>query len=279
MKTLFAVVASLLSVVASAQYYYKDIIGTKESSDLISVYRKNNVQSVSLKSYTIDNTPIENLSVQQAFSPATQTLRTVTKSDYLPASFLTTYFDENGRVLKTTDSTAGGAVNTTVYTYTTAGLVSSIATTFGDSLASLKSDEHRWQFDAQGRVSRMLRIRNGKDTSVINFKQDNAGNVIEEQETVRFIKEEPVYYFYDAKNRLTDIVRYNKKAARLLPEQMFEYTANNVLVQRTTIPQNSDNYLVWRYRFDDKGLKTAEEVFNKQKELTGKVEYIYTFSK
>lgn len=279
MKTLFAVVASLLSVVASAQYYYKDIIGTKESSDLISAYRKNNVQSVSLKSYTIDNTPIENLSVQQAFSPATQTLRTITKSDYLPASFLTTWFDENGRVLKTTDSTAGGAVNTTIYSYNNAGQLASIATTFGDSLATLKSDEHRWQFDAQGRVSRMLRIRNGKDTSVINVKLDNAGNVIEEQETVRFIKEEPVYYFYDAKNRLTDIVRYNKKAARLLPEQMFEYTANNVLVQRTTIPQNSDNYLVWRYRFDDKGLKTTEEVFNKQKELTGKVEYIYTFSK
>lgn len=279
MKTLFAVVASLLSVVASAQYYYKDIIGTKESSDLISAYRKNNVQSVSLKSYTIDNTPIENLSVQQAFSPATQTLRTITKSDYLPASFLTTWFDENGRVLKTTDSTAGGAVNTTIYSYNNAGQLASIATTFGDSLATLKSDEHRWQFDAQGRVNRMQRIRNGKDTSVINVKLDNAGNVIEEQETVRFIKEEPVYYFYDAKNRLTDIVRYNKKAARLLPEQMFEYTANNVLVQRTTIPQNSDNYLVWRYRFDDKGLKTTEEVFNKQKELTGKVEYIYTFSK
>lgn len=279
MKTLFAVVASLFTFVASAQYYYKDIIGTKESSDLISAYRKNNVQSVSLKSYTIDNTPIENLSVQQEFSPATQTLRTITKSDYQPASFLTTHFDENGRVLKTTDSTAGGAVNTTVYTYNNAGQLSSIATRFGDTLATLKSDEHRWQFDAQGRVSRMLRIRNGKDSSVINFKLDNAGNVIEEQETVRFIKEEPIYYFYDAKNRLTDIVRYNKKAARLLPEQMFEYTANNLLVQRTTIPQNSDNYLVWRYRFDDKGLKTAEEVFNKQKELTGKVEYIYTFSK
>ena len=279
MKTLFSVVISFLSISASAQYYYKDIVGTKESSDLIGSYRKNNVQTVSLKSYTIDNTPIETLSVQQEFSPAGQTLRTVTKTDYLPASYLTTLFNEQGQELKTTDSVAGGSVNTTLYRYNNAGQISSILTTFGDPQATLKSDEHLWEFDAQNRVSRMVRIRNSKDTSIVSFKLDNAGNVIEEQETVRFLKQEPVYYFYDGKNRLTDIVRYNKKAARLLPEQMFEYATNNQLVQRTTIPQNSDNYLIWRYRFDEKGLKTAEEVFNKQKELTGKVEYSYTFSK
>jgi len=74
-------------------------------------------------------------------------------------------------------------------------------------------------------------------------------------------------------------VRYNKKAARLLPEQMFEYATSNQLVQRTTIPQNSSDYLIWRYQFDNKGLKTGEEIFNKQKELTGRVEYIYAFAK
>lgn len=279
MKTLFSVVVSLLSLSASAQYYYKDIMGTKESSELIDSYRKNNVQAVTLKSYTIDNTLIEGLSVQQAFSPAQQTLRTITKSDYLPASYLTTYFDETGRVVKTTDSTAGSFVNTTVYTYNNAGQVATISTMFGDSLTSLKSDVHIWQYDPQNRISRMLRVKNQKDTSVINFKLDNAGNVIEEQETVRYLKEEAFYYYYDAKNRLTDIVRYNKKAARLLPEQMFDYTAANQVARRTTVPQNSDDYLVWRYRFNEKGLKSAEEIYNKQKELTGKVEYIYTFGK
>lgn len=278
MKLVFSVVAAaLFTVSASAQYYYKDVIGTKESSDLITAYRKNNVQSVSMKSYTIDNTPLDNLSVQQEFSPTAQTLRTITKTEYLPASYLTTFFDANGHVLKTADSVAGGFVTTTVYRYNDAGQLSSIFTTYGDTLAPLKTEEHIWQFDAQNHASRMLRVRNGKDSSMVTFKLDNAGNVIEEQETVRFIKEEPVYYFYDAKNRLTDIVRYNKKAGRLLPEQMFEYTTTNQLAERTTIPQNSDNYLIWRYRFDNRGLKTGEQIFNKQKELTGKVEYSYTF--
>ncbi|HET7897868.1 MAG TPA: hypothetical protein VFL47_09360, partial [Flavisolibacter sp.] len=222
-------------------------------------------------------TPITNLSVEQRFSPASQTLQTITQTDYLPASFLTTYFDEAGRVLKTTDSTAGSFVNTTLYRYNSAGQVVSIVTTFGDTLASLHSDEHLWQYNAQNHASRMLRVKNKKDTSTVNFKLDDAGNVIEEQETFRFIKEEPVYYYYDAKNRLTDIVRYNKKAARLLPEQMFEYATNNLLVQRTTIPQNRTDYLIWRYSFDEKGLRTKEEIFDKQKELTGKVIYRYTF--
>lgn len=279
MKLLFSILAAVLSLGASAQYYYKDLVGTKESSDLIGLYQKNNVESVTMKSFTIDNTPLENLSMQQEFSPAAQTLRTTTKTDYQPTSYLTTYFDESGRVLKTTDSTAGGFVKTTLYSYNASGQPVSLQTTFGDTLATLKTEAHHWEFDAQNRIRRMVRVRNGKDTSVVNFKLDNAGNVIEEQETVRYIKEEPVYYYYDTKNRLTDIVRYNKKAARLLPEQMFDYTAGNQLVQRTTIPQNSDNYLVWHYRFDDRGLKTAEEIFNKEKELTGKVEYSYTFHK
>jgi len=278
MKTLLVAGILFSSFFASAQFYYKDIIGTKESSDLLSTYRKANVQNVIIKSYTIENTPIENLSVQQQFSTTAQTLLTITKTDYLPPSYLTTFFDQRGQVQKTIDSTVGAFVNTTTYAYDDAGKLVSIRTDFGDTAASLISDEHIWQWNSQGKPARMLRVRNQKDTSVVAFKLDESGNVIEEQEKVRFIKEEPVYYYYDSQNHLTDIVRYNKKAARLLPEEMFEY-AGNRLVQRTTVPQNSDNYLVWHYRFDNHGLKTAEEIFNKQKELTGRVEYVYTFTK
>lgn len=278
MKALFAAAVALLSLSSSAQYYYKDIIGIKESSDMIAAYRKNGVKTVALKSFTINNTPLANLAVQQEFSPAVQTLQTITKTDYMPTSYLTTYFDANGRVIKTTDSIADGYVNTSVYTYNGSGQLVSILTSNGDPQATLKSDEHIWQYDAQNRISRMLRVKNKKDTSIVNIKLDNAGNVIEEQETVRFLKEEPWYYYYDEQNRLTDIVRFNKKAARLLPEQMFEYSASNQLIQRTTIPQGSSEYLIWRYRFDKNGLKAKEEIFNRQKELTGKVEYMYTFS-
>ena len=277
MKTLLSLALLFLSFTGSAQYYYKDILGTKESNDLVASYRNNSVQNVTMKSYTVNNTPLDDLSVQQVFSPETKTLLTITKTAYQPASYMTTFFDEEGRTVKTTDSAAGN-VSTTTYQYNQQGQIQSIFTQFGDSMAALKTDAHIWQYDGQNRISKMLRIKNGKDTSVVTFVVDANGNVIEEQETRRFIKEEPFYYYYDAKNRLTDIVRYSKKAARLLPEQMFEYSVRNNLIQRTTIPQNSNDYLIWRYRFNDRGLKTREEIFNKDKELTGKVEYSYTFS-
>lgn len=279
MKAVFLLSLLLTFAPSFAQHYYKDIVGTNESTKLIAGYRKNNVQDVTLKSYTVNDVPIEGLLVAQTFSLSTQTLRTATKTAYLPASYLITYFDANDRVLKTTDSTEGGAVNTTVYRYNNEGRLISVFTTFGDSMATLRTEEHQWQWNALGQAARMLRIRNGSDSSVVNFKHDESGNVTEEQETVRFVREEPIYYFWDTKNRLTDIVRYNKKAARLLPDQMFEYASNNQLVQRTTVPQNSDDYLVWRYHFGNNGLKQSEEIFNKQKELTGKVEYLYSFAK
>ena len=277
MKAWCSAVVLFLSLSASAQYYYKDIVGLKESTSLIEGYRQNKVQSVTLKTYTVNNTPIENLQVQQVFSPATKTLLTVTKTDYQPASYLKTIFDEAGKVVRITDSTAEH-VNTVTYQYNSQGQISNITTQVGDQLAALQTDEHIWQYNSQNQISKMLRIKNGRDTSVVMFKLDEKGNVIEEQETRRFIKEEPFQYYYDAKDRLTDIVRYNKKASRLMPQQMFEYSIRNHVIQRTTIPENSSDYLIWRYRFDSNGLKTREEIYNKQKELTGKVEYLYTFN-
>jgi YD repeat-containing protein len=277
MKALLSVTVLFVSLSSPAQYFYKDIIGTKESAELITTYRNQKVRSVVLKSYTVNNTPIDNFSISQEYLPAQQALRTVTKTEYTDPSYLTTYVDAAGKVIKTTDSSAG-IVNTSLYNYNAAGNLISIVTTAGDTLAATRIDEHIWQYDAQNRITRMLRIKNKQDTSIVSLKLDEKGNVIEEQEKRRVATEEPFYYYYDDGSRLTDIVRYNKNAGRLLPEYMFEYSASNQVIQRITIPQNSDNYLIWRYAYNDKGLKTKEVIFNKEKVQTGKVEYQYSFS-
>jgi hypothetical protein len=36
-------------------------------------------------------------------------------------------------------------------------------------------------------------------------------------------------------------------------------------------------YAIWRYIYNDKGLKTAEALFNTEQEMTGKIKYNYTF--
>ncbi|TMI80963.1 MAG: hypothetical protein E6H10_12770 [Bacteroidetes bacterium] len=119
---------------------------------------------------------------------------------------------------------------------------------------------------------------NANDTTEVRFTLDGKGNVIEELPFVKKKNGEKIFYYYDDKSRLTDIVRFNTKARRLLPDYMFEYSANNQVVQKiTTLSTIGIGYLIWRYAFDDKGLKTKEATFNRDKVMTGKIEYSYRF--
>ncbi len=276
MKPLLASLAFLASLSASAQYYYKDIVGTKETSEIIKAYQNNKVSRVVLTSFDGNNTPSSDFYVEQQFSPVSRTLKTITRSDMTHASVLVSVIDEQGRVIKTTDS-SDVVTTITTYNYNPKGqLVSVLSSSADSSKETNESEQHLWQYD-NDRVLRMLRIKNRVDTAYVAFKLDEAGNVTEEQETRRGIKAEPIYYYYDANNRLTDIVRYNPKAKRLLPEYMFEYSPANQVIQKITVPSNSDDYLIWRYQYNHQGLKTKEVIYNKQKQLTGKVEYQYSF--
>jgi hypothetical protein len=275
MRLLLLAAALSITLSSSAQYYYKDIIGTKESSELIKNYQSNKVNRVLLTSYDADNTKSEDFYVEQEYSPISQTLKTITRSDVTNETDLTSSVDENGNVVKTVDS-SDAVISTTTYSYNPAGQLISLLTTATDTNTNNQTEQHIWQY-LNNKPVRMLRIKNGADTTIVDFKLDDHGNVSEEIETHKGIKSKPVYYYYDGNNRLTDIVRYSERAKRLLPEYMFEYSPSNQIIQKITVPANNSDYLIWRYQYDDKGLKTKEVIYNKQKQLTGKVEYQYSF--
>ncbi|MGN6400488.1 MAG: hypothetical protein ACTHMD_08545 [Flavisolibacter sp.] len=276
MKSFLSAIVLLISCSASAQYYYQDIVGTKETSAIMKAYRDNKVNRVVLTSYDENNTRSADFYVEQLFSAANQTLKTTTRSDMDHASVLTSYLDSNNNVIKTMDS-SNIVTTITNYTYNPAGLLISITSFSSDSSKrTTESEQHVWQYD-NNKIARMLRIKNATDTTYVDFKLDAAGNIIEEQETRRGVKSPSIYYYYDNNNRLTDIVRYNNKAKRLLPEYMFEYSPSNQVIQKITVPSNNDNYLIWRYQYNGQGLKTKEVIYNKQKQLTGKIEYQYSF--
>src|SRR4051794_6777137 len=94
----FMLFAGLLS---KAQYYYKDILGTKESSETIKNYMKNKVSRVVLTSYDANNEKDDAFYVEQQFSPASRSLKTVTSSGNTNASTLISYADAEGNVIKT----------------------------------------------------------------------------------------------------------------------------------------------------------------------------------
>lgn len=260
------------SVQASAQYYYKDVIGSSETAEIIRNYVSNKVRKVVLNSYDADGTRNENFLVTQSFDGST--LKTSSKSGDEDASLLTSFVNNLGQVIKTIDS-SNALISTTTYTYNDKGGLTSVLSVSTDSSRTFSQTElHRWEYNGD-KIVRMVRIKNSSDSSTVHFKLDERGNISEEQMVRRGVKSDPVYYYYDAQNRLTDIVRYNNKVKRLLPEYMFEYSAANQVIQKITVPGNSSNYLIWRYQYGPDGLKTKEAIYNRQKQLTGKIEYTY----
>jgi hypothetical protein len=188
-------------------------------------------------------------------------------------------FNAKGLLVTITDS-ASSLISKTSYDYDDKGNLVSIANVVNDASDSVyESEVHQWLYNADGKPVRMFRIVNTTDTTDVRFTLDSKGNVIDELPFVKKISREKIYYYYDDKNRLTDIVRFNAKAGRLLPDYMFEYSANDEVAQKiTTLSAAGTVYLIWRYAYNDKGLKTTEASFNRNKELTGKIKYNYQFA-
>lgn len=280
MKLFLLAAAVLFSVLnSSAQYYYKDIVGTKETSDLIKTYMKNKVSTVTLTSYDGDNVKSDNLFVQQNFSASTRVLKTVTGTgaDNAYTSTVFTYADDNGNIVKTIDST-GVVGNTTTYNYDASGNLSMVSISSSDTTSS-ESEQHIWQWQ-NGKPVKMLRIKNKFDTTYVDFKFDENGNLSEETTTHKRVTTKPYFYYYNDKNQLTDVARYNERAKQILPEYMFEYSNANQVIQKITVPTNNSDYLIWRYLYNEQGLKIKEAVYSKQdkKNPLGKIEYQYSFA-
>lgn len=279
MRSLLLAAVLFISLSSSAQYYYKDIVGTKESSGLIKSYIKNKVGRVMLTSYDADNVKSDNFLVQQEFFANTNTLKTITATgeNRENASVLYSYADADGNIIKTVDS-SGIVVSTTVYNYDASGNLNSVSISSSDTTSS-ESEQHIWQWE-NDRPVRMLRIKNKADTTYIDFKTDENGNVTEETEAHKNYQSKPYYYYYNENNQLTDIVRYNERAKQLLPEYMFEYSASGQVIQKITVPSNNSDYLIWRYQFNPQGLKVKEVVYTKhdKRNPIGKIEYLYSFA-
>src|SRR6478752_3315618 len=117
-----ALLASILlaGMSSQAQYYYKDILGTRESSETIRNYSSNKVRKVVLSSFNEVNEKDKDFYVEQDFTPSTQSLKTITRSDVTNESILTTYVDANTNIIRTVDSN-DAVVTITSYHYNAAG--------------------------------------------------------------------------------------------------------------------------------------------------------------
>ena len=278
MKNLLIISFLITCCGAEAQYYYKDVIGTKETGDQMKKLVAAKIQSVTLTSFDADGSFTEDFFVQQIVTQNPYSLRTITRSDVTQESVLTSLFDDQLRLIKTIDS-SGNLVNISVYEYDMKGNISIIKSWTIDSANNISGqEEHEWIYKENGRINKLLRKKNSVSADEIIFLYDEAGNIIEEQTMKNRKLQDNLYYYYNDKNLLTDIVRYNSRARRLLPDYMFEYSPAGQIIQKITVPGNSAEYFIWRYQYDVRGLKIKEACYNKSKDLLARIDYKYNIS-
>jgi hypothetical protein len=266
------------SIFLHAQYYYQDIIGTRDLNQTIQLYLANKVSVVEGLGYNEDGTQNGDFSETHNFYPDRNLWKIATRNK---TDISNEYYRFNAKGLLTTVSdTSSSIISTTSYEYDERNNPVTIKNMVNDANDSVYENEvHQWLYNSDGKPVRMLRIVNKTDTTDVRFTVDDKGNVIDELPFINKISREKTYYYYDDSHRLTDIVRFNIKADRLLPDYMFEYSNTDQVIQKiTTISAGGTGVLTWRYAYDDKGLKTTEANFDREKQLIGKIKYSYHFA-
>ena len=282
MKNISLFLSVLFSLHLQGQYYYNDILGTLETNRQMKTYQANKVRTVSVAGYDKQGAKANDFSEFQEIKENGMALKT-SSFNGLNKTVTYTRFDTQGRIISLTDSSTG-IQSTTSYEYDAGGKITRIQNTAKDPSNDFNQTEtHQWIYHSSGKPEKMWRIITTgavgtTDSLEIRFVTDENGNTAEERTFRKGVETGYLYYYYDDKNRVSDIVRYNTKLKKLLPDFMFEYNDEDKIIQKiTTTSSRNLGYLIWRYIFDAKGLKTKEALFNDDKELTGKIEYSYTF--
>jgi YD repeat-containing protein len=275
MKNIFFILFLLIIFKADAQYYYKDLLAAAEIMQQMKIYKENKIQKVISTGYTPGGTASADYDeMQETYSEYTQLIITTTVNQTV-TRLIYKFDDQEGRLQTTVDSSAA-MLSTSAYTYDKAGKLVEISNRMTDSSRDfIQTETHVWIYNNDV-PEKMWRIINKTDSLEIRFKADANGNITEEQNFKKGKASDLTYYYYDDKNRLTDIVRYNTKAKRLLPDFMFEYDDQSRVIQKITTTSNLNlGYLTWRYLYNENGLKTKEALFNKEKQLQGRIDYSY----
>lgn len=258
---------------AQSQYYYKDIVSNKQLMAEMELLKAQKLHTITLKSFEDDGRPSEGFFCERKINKRYTSVQTRTKSYVTAASEFISEFDEKGMLTHTTDSSDIASSNA-YFSYNDNGTLKSIITinrSSDDDFHNEIKEEHVYEYNAKSNPVKMLRIKNNSDTTIINFAEDEAGNVGIEKNSKTG---DTYYYYYDAKKRLTDVVRLNPVNQKMLPDYMFEYNYSGQIIQMTTTEEGGSYYFVWKYTYEN-GLRIKEKCFSKERRLMGTIEYEY----
>jgi hypothetical protein len=273
MRSLLTLVCCFTLTGAFSQYYFNDIVSTSLSNEQYKVLRTGKVKKITANSYEADNSLTPGFSLEEEISIDGKRI-VLTTATSPGRSSVTNRFYELGK-LKKTQSTLNNIDNKTEYFYNDKGQVQKIVFTTTDTvMKAALVESHEWTYSADGQPESMLKIKNRTDTTVIELVKEQ-GLVIEEKWRRKNRVIENYYYYYNDAKQLTDIVRFNTRLKKLLPDFQYVYDDKGRISQMTQVAMSTANYLIWQYTYNDKGLKLKEIGFDKQKNLIGRIEYTY----
>jgi hypothetical protein len=273
-KLLISFTLLLFGFISEAQVFYKDIFLTRQHNDKFQLLKKAGVRAVQMTSLEADGSATEGFAGEQKIDAASSKMVTNMNVPLSGPSYLENHYDEKGRLIKTIDTTEVSS-SITEYVYDDNNMLVTLTNSSYSNGQMLEQEVHSWKYNSNGQYTNMTKVRNGAETTIYTFTLDESGNIAEEK-PVRGGKPLPaVFYYYDAQGRLTDVVRYNQKARRLLPDFVIEYNQNNQVSALMIVPEGSDDYQRWIYQYGDNGLRTKESCYNKRKQLLGQIRYEY----
>ena len=255
-----------------AQYYYKDLISNGQVVADMKAYKENKSKKIILKSFEGDGLESKGFFCEKKLSKNYTKSELYTRADISAASLFTSTFNTEGKLLNTYDSSLL-SVTEIVYTYNANNLISSIKSVIrskDEDFENEITEEHLYEYE-NGRPSKMIRVKNGRDSTDILLAHDDNGNVAIEKDTKNGTK---FYYYYDSKNRLTDIVQENEYSKNAKPDYIFEYNNAGLITQMTALEEGSKSFFVWKYNYEN-GLRIKERCFTDERKLMGSIEYQY----
>lgn len=258
---------------AQGQYYFNDIIAQEQTQEKYNLFRKHKVKKIIANSFETDNTPTQGFSLVQELQIDGKKMTTELTTGSNIETITSIY--ELSKLKRTSTNKTG--INTkTDYSYTDKGQIAKIISTTTDTVLKIPATEvHEWSYNKEGKPIQMLKIKNNIDTTIVSFLLDEQGLVIEEYWKKKTKVIEKYYYYYDADKQLTDIVRFNIKAKKLLPDAVYEYNANHQLIKAMQVSAEGRSVVYWEYTYNIKGLKESETARDKEQRMLGKIVYSY----
>jgi len=267
---------------AKSQYYFTDIVSHRQSDYQYKQLIAAKVTHMQAVSYGKDSTTVSTtFTLEQDIIDGGK--KVIAKTTL--ANSGTTIIENNYRndqlitSLNSIVQPLSTVVTKTAYTYSDQGEILSIVSNSLDTIASVSgfSERHIWQYNDKNKPTKMLNIKNNSDTLTVLFTYDEKGNVAEEKWFRKGQTIEKYYYYYDNDGLLTDVVRFNDRVRKLLPDFVYEYDDNANIIKMTQTIKGGTDYFIWKYTYNDKNLKATESCYTRKNELQGKVVYEYSF--